>query len=50
MPGLLLNIDVPDVESGIAFYTAALGLKAGRRVSTCSMQDQVSGNREGSAE
>ena len=31
MPGLLLNIDVPDVEAGIAFYTAALGLKAGRR-------------------
>ena len=31
MPGLLLNIDVPDVEAGIAFYTAALGLTAGRR-------------------
>jgi predicted enzyme related to lactoylglutathione lyase len=28
---LLLNIDVPDVESGIAFYTGALGLKVGRR-------------------
>lgn len=31
MPGLLLNIDVPDVEAGIAFYTAALGLALGRR-------------------
>jgi len=31
MPGLLLNIDVPDMEAGIAFYTAALGLAVGRR-------------------
>ncbi len=31
MPGLLVNIDVPDVDAGIAFYTAALGLMAGRR-------------------
>ena len=31
MPGLLLNIDVPDIEQGIAFYTAALGLELGRR-------------------
>jgi len=29
--GLLLNIDVPDLEAGIAFYTAALGLEVGRR-------------------
>jgi predicted enzyme related to lactoylglutathione lyase len=29
--GLLLNIDVPDIEAGIAFYTAALGLRVGRR-------------------
>jgi len=28
---LLLNIDVPDIEAGITFYTAALGLKLGRR-------------------
>ena len=28
---LLLNIDVPDVESGVRFYTAAFGLKVGRR-------------------
>ena len=28
---LLINIDVPDIEAGIAFYTAALGLKVGRR-------------------
>jgi predicted enzyme related to lactoylglutathione lyase len=31
MAGLLLNIDVPDVEAGIAFYTAALDLQVGRR-------------------
>ena len=31
MPGLLINIDVPDIEPGIAFYTAALGLRVGRR-------------------
>ena len=31
MPGLLINIDVPDIERGIAFYTAALGLTVGRR-------------------
>ena len=31
MANLLLNIDVPDVEQGIAFYTAALGLEVGRR-------------------
>lgn len=29
--GLLINIDVPDIEAGIRFYTAALGLKVGRR-------------------
>lgn len=28
---LLLNIDVPDIEAGIAFYTAAWGLAVGRR-------------------
>ena len=31
MPGLLVNIDVPDLEAGIAFYTAALGLTVSRR-------------------
>ena len=31
MAGLLLNIDVPDMELGIAFYTAAFGLEVGRR-------------------
>ena len=29
--GLLINIDVPDIEAGIAFYTTALGLSVGRR-------------------
>jgi len=28
---LLLNIDVPDVETGVRFYTSAFGLKVGRR-------------------
>ncbi|WP_020697045.1 VOC family protein [Reyranella massiliensis] len=28
---LLLNIDVPDVEAGVRFYTMAFGLKVGRR-------------------
>ncbi len=28
---LLLNIDVPDIEAGISFYTEALGLEVGRR-------------------
>lgn len=31
MPGLLLNIDVPDVETAAVFYVAALGLMVGRR-------------------
>ena len=30
-PRLLLNIDVPDIEAGISFYTEALGLEVGRR-------------------
>jgi predicted enzyme related to lactoylglutathione lyase len=34
MADLLLNIDVPDMERGIAFYTAALGLEVGRRFDT----------------
>lgn len=28
---LLINIDVPDIEAAVAFYTAALGLTVGRR-------------------
>ena len=31
MPGLLVNIDVPDIAAGEAFYTGALGLTVGRR-------------------
>ena len=34
MPGLLLNIDVPDVVSAADFYTAALDLRVGRRFGT----------------
>jgi len=32
MPGVLINIDVPDIAAGEAFYTAALGLGTGRRM------------------
>jgi len=31
MPGLLINIDVPDIAAGERFYTAAFGLTVGRR-------------------
>jgi predicted enzyme related to lactoylglutathione lyase len=31
---LLLNIDVPDVETGVRFYTSAFDLKVGRRFGT----------------
>ena len=31
MPGLLINIDVPDLSAGEHFYTNALGLTAARR-------------------
>jgi predicted enzyme related to lactoylglutathione lyase len=31
MPGLLINIDVPDLAAGERFYTAALGLTVSRR-------------------
>lgn len=32
MPALLVNIDVPDLERGVAFYQAALGLSVARRI------------------
>ena len=31
MSGLLVNIDVPDIEAGVAFYCGAFGLEVGRR-------------------
>ncbi len=31
MPRVLLNLDVDDIESAVAFYTAALELRVGRR-------------------
>jgi predicted enzyme related to lactoylglutathione lyase len=34
VPGLLVNIDVPDLAAGERFYTAALGLTVGRRMGT----------------
>ena len=32
MPGLLVNIDVPDLAAAVDFYTRALGLMVGRRL------------------
>jgi predicted enzyme related to lactoylglutathione lyase len=31
MPAVLINVDVPDLEQGIDFYTSALDLRVGRR-------------------
>ena len=31
MPGLLVNVDVPDLERATRFYTDGLGLRVGRR-------------------
>ena len=31
MPALLLNIDVPDIDAAVDFYTHAIGLTVGRR-------------------
>ena len=31
MPGVLINIDVPDIDAGLAFYVQAFGLQVGRR-------------------
>jgi len=31
MASFILNIDVPDIEAGIAFYTSAFDLRIGRR-------------------
>ena len=31
-PNLLVNIDVPDPQRGVEFYTEALGLRVGRRI------------------
>jgi predicted enzyme related to lactoylglutathione lyase len=32
MPSLVINIDVPDLERGIEFYTQAFGLRLARRL------------------
>ena len=34
MTAFLINIDVPELERGIAFYTAAFGLRLSRRLGT----------------
>jgi predicted enzyme related to lactoylglutathione lyase len=31
MPSFILNIDVPEIEAAVAFYTAAFDLRVGRR-------------------
>jgi len=38
MPSLLVNIDVPDIDRGVAFYTQALGLHVGRRLGAGCME------------
>jgi predicted enzyme related to lactoylglutathione lyase len=35
---VLINIDVPDLEAGIAFYTTAFGLSVGRRFGTDAVE------------
>ncbi|KAB2917033.1 MAG: VOC family protein [Hyphomicrobiaceae bacterium] len=37
-PGILINIDVDDLDRAIAFYGALLGLKAGRRFGTFGVE------------
>jgi predicted enzyme related to lactoylglutathione lyase len=32
IPGILINIDVPDLDRATGFYTALLGLEVGRRL------------------
>jgi len=32
MPGLILNIDVPDIGAGIAFYSETIDVTVGRRI------------------
>jgi catechol 2,3-dioxygenase-like lactoylglutathione lyase family enzyme len=34
MPRLLVDVDVPDLDRAVRFYTAALGLRVGRRLGT----------------
>jgi predicted enzyme related to lactoylglutathione lyase len=36
--GLLVNVDVDDLDRGVAFYTAAFGLKVGRRFGTAGIE------------
>ncbi|MDB4975466.1 MAG: glyoxalase [Myxococcaceae bacterium] len=36
--GLLVNIDVDDLERGVRFYTEALGLRVGRRFSESAVE------------
>jgi predicted enzyme related to lactoylglutathione lyase len=37
-PALLINIDVDDLDRGVAFYTAAFGLHVGRRFGTAGVE------------
>src|SRR5262245_61459620 len=36
--GVLINIDVDDLDRGVAFYSAALGLKVGRRFGAAAVE------------
>jgi predicted enzyme related to lactoylglutathione lyase len=41
---LLVNIDVDDLEKGIAFYQSALGLRLGRRLFSGTVAEMVGGS------
>jgi catechol 2,3-dioxygenase-like lactoylglutathione lyase family enzyme len=38
MPSLIANVDVPDLERGIDFYTRGLGLAPGRRLASRAVE------------
>jgi predicted enzyme related to lactoylglutathione lyase len=38
MASFILNIDVPDIEAGIAFYTSAFELSVGRRLDSAFVE------------
>jgi predicted enzyme related to lactoylglutathione lyase len=38
MAGVLINIDVDDLDRAVAFYTAAFGLKVGRKLGAAAVE------------
>jgi len=43
MTGFILNLDVDDLERGIAFYEQGLGLRLGRRILDGTVAEMVGG-------